>query len=284
MRRNESYWRGDFCSSDYEAFPKFKIVCESEHHIGYINVPPKAEYRTPQGYTQIDAELHRFTKLRISYIQTIEESGITRYVYRRPLEINPEPDMGWHGLVKISYNRKNIMFLFVETLVRGNSDLFANFLRKFFTYPDGKTPLGSLACESMSGEDVGKKLQKNKHHDRYNLPHQGSITSPIEKLFREELINSGIEFEEQIEIILENKKFSVPDFVIRSVGLIIYCDGTEFHKDPQRIIMDKQQDRVLQTHGFNVFRFSGSEIAADVNKCVGEVMAFISRKQPQQSP
>jgi len=41
---------------------------------------------------------------------------------------------------------------------------------------------------------------------------------------------------------------------------------------------------VLQTQGFNVFRFSGSEISADVKKCVGEVMAFIYRKQPQQSP
>jgi hypothetical protein len=236
--RYSSNYREESWGGHLAAFPKFKIVCETENHIGYINVPPKPEYQNPQGYAQIDAELYKISKIRISYIQMIEKSGITSYAYRRPSDIKPESDMGWHGIVKVGHNRKNILCLFVEGLSEDVTDLLCAFLRKFFYDPSGLAELGGFSVESSSGDDVG-----------------------------------------QVEIILENKKFSVPDFVIGSAGLMIYCDGTEFHKEPQRIIMDKQQDRVLQTQGFNVFRFSGSEIAADVKKCVREVQVFISKKK-----
>jgi very-short-patch-repair endonuclease len=279
FNRDESYWRGDFCSTDYEAFPKFKIVCESENHIGYINVPPKKEFQNPDGYALIDAELHKLCKLRLSYIQMIEKSGITSYAYRRPQNIKPESDMGWHGIIKLTWNRKNVLFLFIERLASDNTDLFCAFLRKFFSDPSAMGNLGILGSESMSGEDVGKKLRKNRHHDRYNMSQKASQESPIEKLFRDELQRRGIEFEEQVEFVLEGKKFSVPDFVIRSAKLLIYCDGIEFHKNPERIIMDKQQDRALQANGFTVFRFSGSEIASGVRKCVDEVEMFIRKKQ-----
>ncbi|PKL41661.1 MAG: hypothetical protein CVV41_18080 [Candidatus Riflebacteria bacterium HGW-Riflebacteria-1] len=277
--RYNSNYREESWGGHLEVFPKFKIVCESENHIGYINVPPKLAYQNPQGYAQIDAELYKISKIRISYIQMIEKSGITSYAYRRPSDIKPESDMGWHGIVKVGHNRKNILHLFVEKLAGDSTDLLCAFLRKFFSDPSGLAELGGFSVESSSGDDVGKRLQKEKHHSRYSLPHKEASASPIEKLFRDELIRNGIQFEEQVEIILEDKKFSVPDFVVGSAGLMIYCDGTEFHKDPQRIIMDKQQDRVLQTQGFNVFRFSGSEIAADVKKCVREVQAFIAKRK-----
>jgi very-short-patch-repair endonuclease len=43
--------------------------------------------------------------------------------------------------------------------------------------------------------------------------------------------------------------------------------------------MDKQQDRALQTNGFTVFRFSGSEIGSNVTKCVDEVTFFMNKKE-----
>jgi very-short-patch-repair endonuclease len=276
--RNNSYsdpWEGD-C---YEAFPRFKIVCETENHIGFINVPPKKEYQNPKGYALIDAELHKISKIRLSYIQTIEKSGITQYTYKRPENLIPESDMGWHGNIKIKGYRKCLLFLFIENLNDDYTDKFVVFLRKFFSDPAGVGNINiSLSIEGTGGNDAGQKLQKRKHHSRYNTPHKQAKESPIEKLFREELQRKNIIFEEQVEIVLENKKFSVPDFVLRNYNLLIYCDGTEFHKSPERIIMDKQQDRTLQTNGFTVFRFSGSEIGSNVRSCVDEVMLFMHKK------
>jgi len=160
---------------------------------------------------------------------------------------------------------------------RETQETLGNFAKKYFTDISDR-PLIINGHETESGEDVGRKLLKRQHHKRYNTPHKESVNSPIEKIFREALIKHGIKFEEQVEIVVDNKKFSVPDFVIGEAKLIIYCDGTEFHKDPERIIMDKQQDRILQAQGFNVFRFSGSEITSSVGKCVDEVVNFINKR------
>lgn len=277
-RRNSNYWRGDSWGGNAEIYPKFKVVCESENHIGYINAPPKEEYRNPVGYKQIDEELHRITHLRISYIQIIEQNGLTKTVYKRPEDKRPESDLHWNKILKMGSNRRNIIFLFLGKHGIDNSELLKPFLKKYFSDPSGGPELFITFEEDMSGPDVGNSLQKKKHHNRYNLPQKASQTSPIEKLFRDELQRRGIDFEEQVDFILDGKKFSVPDFVIREANLIIYCDGTEFHKSPERIIMDKQQDRALQANGFTVFRFSGSEIASSVKNCVYEVEMFIQRK------
>jgi len=277
-RRNTSYWQGDSWGGYAEIYPKYKIVCETENHIGYINYFPKLQYRNSQGFAEIDAELFRLCKNRISYIQEIENSGITKYVYKRPEGIKPESDMGWGSVLKIKAGRNLGVYLFVRPMGRDFTELFEVFLKKYFMNSDARAGLFITGAGMEIGEGVGQNLQKKKHHSRYNLPHQAANASPIEKLFREELLRRGIEFEEQVEFILDDKKFSVPDFVVRSANLLIYCDGTEFHNSPDRIIMDKQQDRALQANGFTVFRFSGSEIAANVGKCVGEVEAFTKKR------
>ncbi len=279
-RRYNNYWREDDCFNNYyEAFPKFQIVCETENHIGFINVPPKKEFQNPKGYAEIDAELHRISKIRISYIQVIEKTGMTSYAYRRPTNVNVESDMDWSGLVKIGYHRKNILHLFIESISNKIDDALYLFLKKYFSDPSMMCDIGAVTINSTGGTDVGVKLRKKKHHERYNLPHKAAQASPIEKIFKEELERRKIVFEEQVEIILEDRKFSVPDFVIRKADLLIYCDGTEFHKSPERIIMDKQQDRSLQTNGFTVFRFSGSEIVSNVTKCVDEITFFMNKKE-----
>lgn len=277
-RRNSSYWRGDSWGGCAEVFPKFKIVCESENHIGYINAPPKKEFQNPAGYKQIDEELYKISQLRICYIQIVEKDGLTKTVYKRPETLKPVSDLHWNKIIKMNSNRKNVLFLFIGKHGMDNSEQFRPFLKKFFLDPTTGQEININSEEDMSGPDVGKNLQKKKHHSRYNLPQKASQASPIEKLFREELQQRNIAFEEQVDFVLDGKKFSIPDFVIREARLIIYCDGTEFHKSPERIIMDKQQDRALQANGFNVFRFSGSEIVSDVTKCVDEVVYFVNKK------
>ena len=271
-------WEYSSVSSYAKQYPIYKIVCETENHIGFINLPPKKEYRNPKGYALIAEHLYKISKNRISYIQQIEKSGITSYVYRRPKELKPESDMGWKTIIQFRVNKKSALYLFVKGVGRDEFEAYRRFLHTFFTNPEARNHLNITGSQAEHGDGVEKKLLKRKRHERYNSPHKQAQGSPIEKLFREELQRRNINFEEQVEIVLEDKKFSVPDFVIRSANLMIYCDGTEFHKNPQRIIMDKQQDRALQANGFTVFRFSGSEIASNVKSCVDEVDIYLSER------
>lgn len=50
--------------------------------------------------------------------------------------------------------------------------------------------------------------------------------------------------------------------------LIIECDGHEFHeKTKEQAKRDKERDRMMQSMGFLVFRFAGSEIWSDAFEC-----------------
>lgn len=50
--------------------------------------------------------------------------------------------------------------------------------------------------------------------------------------------------------------------------LIIECDGHDFHeKTKEQAKKDKERDRIMQSLGFLVFRYTGSEIWTDVFKC-----------------
>ncbi len=46
----------------------------------------------------------------------------------------------------------------------------------------------------------------------------------------------------------------------KSFNLILECDGYEFHSNKTRFINDRSRDRLLQSEGFDVLRFAGSEI------------------------
>jgi hypothetical protein len=54
-------------------------------------------------------------------------------------------------------------------------------------------------------------------------------------------------------------------------NLIVECDGHDFHeKTKQQAIRDKRRDRILQSLGYRVFRFTGSEIHNDAIACAVE--------------
>ncbi|MFH1538777.1 MAG: DUF559 domain-containing protein [bacterium] len=60
--------------------------------------------------------------------------------------------------------------------------------------------------------------------------------------------------------------------------IIVECDGHDFHeKTKGQAKKDKQRDRILQSTGFKVFRFTGSEIWDDPIKCVDEVFVELEK-------
>jgi very-short-patch-repair endonuclease len=47
------------------------------------------------------------------------------------------------------------------------------------------------------------------------------------------------------------------------VNIIVECDGFSYHSSKETFISDRQRDRALKALGFDVWRFSGSEIIND---------------------
>jgi very-short-patch-repair endonuclease len=57
----------------------------------------------------------------------------------------------------------------------------------------------------------------------------------------------------------------------REQGLVVECDGHDFHERTKaQARRDKARDRALQALGFQVYRYTGSEIWADVFGCADE--------------
>jgi hypothetical protein len=66
------------------------------------------------------------------------------------------------------------------------------------------------------------------------------------------------------------------EVLIRRPLVVIECDGHDFHeRTKQQAKNDKSRDRYMQSLGFRVLRFTGSEIHADALKCAQEAMEFI---------
>lgn len=56
------------------------------------------------------------------------------------------------------------------------------------------------------------------------------------------------------------------------VRIVIECDGHDYHeRTKEQAKRDRGMDRALQAAGFRVFRFTGSEIYRDPDRCVEEV-------------
>lgn len=60
-------------------------------------------------------------------------------------------------------------------------------------------------------------------------------------------------------------------------GIVIECDGHDFHeKTKEQAAHDKARDRDLQSRGYRVFRFTGSEIHRDPVACVYEAFIVVA--------
>lgn len=122
--------------------------------------------------------------------------------------------------------------------------------------------------------------------------------SPIEQLLALEMeyikITNVHEFnpfvdvigiEKQKEIICENKKYRV-DFYIpvtyknqENKAFIIECDGHEFHqKTKGQVEKDNERTRNLQKAGYEIIRFSGTEIWHKPYQCACEIRNIILSK------
>lgn len=59
--------------------------------------------------------------------------------------------------------------------------------------------------------------------------------------------------------------------------IVVECDGHDFHeRTKEQARRDKQRDRYLQSKGYRVLRFTGSEIWADAEACADEIVDHLA--------
>lgn len=122
--------------------------------------------------------------------------------------------------------------------------------------------------------------------------------SPIEQLLALELQDIGLEnmlsfnpfvdvigIEKQQEIQGKSKKyrvdFLIPVFYTNQGGkmFVVECDGYEFHqKTKKQVEEDNKRHRELQSMGYEIIRFSGTEIYHAPRRCALEVKNIILSK------
>lgn len=72
---------------------------------------------------------------------------------------------------------------------------------------------------------------------------------------------------------------------IISTSVVVECDGHEFHeRTKEQAAKDRARDRKLQRYGWDVLRFTGSEIWADPSKCATEILVHLGRLLPGLFP
>ncbi len=247
---------------------------ETENHHAYINMQIRPEHRNPQSMQKLSAEIFPLTGHKLVCVQEIGEDTIERCLYQAQDANDLTPDAGAEFRLRITVNCRDVVSFIIPPSYGdkiGAKHALLAVLRKYFVDSLGK-PIVRGIPETRADTDLGKEQRKERHHRRYETPHSEAPGSPIEEMLAAEMTRCGIVFTPQPQSLIDEKLFTRPDFLVEELKLIIYCDGFEFHATKERIIRDKQQDRVLQINGFRVFRFSGSEIVADVNRCVRDVL------------
>lgn len=122
--------------------------------------------------------------------------------------------------------------------------------------------------------------------------------SPIEQLLSLEFVAIGltqtmyfnpfvdvVAIDKQAEIVCGNNKYRV-DFLIPVIyknkgekRFIVECDGYEFHqKTKEQVKRDNERTRKLQAAGYEIIRFSGTEIWHKPSQCAREVLNIILSK------
>lgn len=72
-----------------------------------------------------------------------------------------------------------------------------------------------------------------------------------------------------LTLILE-KKPSLPDCQLQ---LLIYVDGLAWHSEPRQRVHDNRITNRVQTLGYRVFRFLGTETNSHPERCVAQLIA-----------
>jgi very-short-patch-repair endonuclease len=109
--------------------------------------------------------------------------------------------------------------------------------------------------------------------------YSGFGPSPIERKFWKAAKPRIPELQRECPI---GEKYRV-DFLVPSRKVVIELYGYRYHKTKEKLTSDAERERDLQRRGYQIIRFTGSEITKDVNRCVDDVIAILGNGVPHSS-
>jgi very-short-patch-repair endonuclease len=90
---------------------------------------------------------------------------------------------------------------------------------------------------------------------------------------------NALELPYQAQYAIDN--FTI-DFAFPHCHLLIECDGYEYHHTKEQLAKDACRDRKLARFGWQVLRFTGSQIHADADLCALEIQAVVERRESRR--
>lgn len=193
-----------------------------------------------------------------------------------------------NDVLKADYNVENFqdIFHFVEKAIFwGNHGFISDRLKMAFLTcqsPIEARFLAGFLC-LVSSNQVPFILTNNLHDDfltinsNYNYPQ--FIISPQNNIgeYKVDFLISCIDIIPDHDNPVKSKSgMIIPGSKEIKNEIIVECDGHDFHeKTKKQAAKDKKRDRELQSLGFHIFRFTGSEIWKDPIKCAIDVYDFI---------
>lgn len=143
--------------------------------------------------------------------------------------------------------------------------------REFWEWFLANKPANS-ATEYLDQEMAGGKMDgdERKHYDRFifrygYIPLDDSYHMTLQPRFP----NIKIEGKE----IRPDMYFWIP--TRPEIKIIVECDGFAYHSDKNKFKSDRQRDRALKSQGYDVLRFSGSEIFGDPINVPHELATYL---------
>lgn len=130
----------------------------------------------------------------------------------------------------------------------------------------------------------------------------GTAVSPMEELFFEALLASGVFHEapatsdmlvatgplgvvlRQLPVTAGKHRYRIDFAIVAHEGppwLACEVDGFAFHSSKDQIVYDRQRERALTAAGWTVLRFTGTEVSRDAGACVAEVLAMLERRRAE---
>ncbi len=133
----------------------------------------------------------------------------------------------------------------------------------------------SAVINLLLGEQVFTILERSNYQftspQFLNLAEHKTIFSPIEQKLLSALEAHKLSYQPQVRMGPYTVDFLVG---VDDRKIIVECDGKAYH-DPAR---DAERDKVLSLEGYPICRFSGSDIYADVDKCIEMIRQRLSFK------
>lgn len=110
--------------------------------------------------------------------------------------------------------------------------------------------------------------------ERYMTWASTKCESPIEKMFMKHASKRGLLLRPQWWIRTNSNNYRV-DFADVQAKIAIEIDGHDFHSSKEQRTHDAQRERALQSIGWKVIRFTGSEIFSNPIKCIEELITIL---------